>query len=197
MQQLKSALRSNDPKFDDTARARTLAALAALISMFLPWVWLDGDNSALNGAELLAYAFTSPERRAMIQTSLLGSLGNPVHPADGCRPGGLRLPQDHRRRVPADHLRGGGGAARSDAGHGPVGDLQRPAGHRGSHAAGMGRGPDGGLPGRAVHPRPVEREIGTGTDWAFNFSMAASGRACRFNEFGPGESPGGLTGGLR
>ncbi len=75
MQQLKSALRSNDPKFDDTARARTLAALAALISMFLPWVWLDGDNSALNGAELLAYAFTSPERRAMIQTSLLGSLG--------------------------------------------------------------------------------------------------------------------------
>ena len=75
MQRLRDALRSGDPKFDDTARVRTLAALAALISMFLPWVWLDGDNSALNGAELLAYAFTGPERGAMIRTSILGSLG--------------------------------------------------------------------------------------------------------------------------
>ena len=75
MQQLKNTLRSNDPEFDDTARARTLAALAALISMFLPWVWLDGDNSALNGAEFLAYAFTGPELGAMFRTSILGSLG--------------------------------------------------------------------------------------------------------------------------
>ena len=54
---------------------RTIVALLALCSMFLPaWVRLDGYSSSMNGAELLAFTFTSPERGAMFRTALLGSV---------------------------------------------------------------------------------------------------------------------------
>ena len=49
--------------------------MVGFFSMFLPWISLDGDNSALNGSELIAFAFTSPERPAMFGISILGALG--------------------------------------------------------------------------------------------------------------------------
>ena len=71
---LKRVLQTDDPNFSNLTLYRTLAALAALASMFLPWVQFDGANSGMNGADLVAYAFTSPERGSLFQTSFLGSL---------------------------------------------------------------------------------------------------------------------------
>ena len=75
MQRFKEKLQSNDATLDNTTRIRAAAALIALFSMLVPWVWMDGDKSALSGSDLLAYAFTSDERGALFRTSILGALG--------------------------------------------------------------------------------------------------------------------------
>ena len=74
MQQLKEKLGLDQPDIDNLTRVRSLVALVGFFSMVLPWISLDGDNSALNGSELIAFAFTSPERLAMFRISIPGSL---------------------------------------------------------------------------------------------------------------------------
>ena len=75
IRKLKEWMLAEDPTFSNENIIRTLIAMGALASMFLPWAVLDGDDSSLSGSELLAYAFTSPERGAMFRTSLLGAMG--------------------------------------------------------------------------------------------------------------------------
>ena len=54
---------------------RNLIALAGMASMMLPWVYLDGAESSLRGAELVAYTFvTGSERWKMLQESIPGAL---------------------------------------------------------------------------------------------------------------------------
>ena len=72
---LKERILAGDPSFNNETMIRTLIAIGALASMFLPWAVLDGKDSSLRGSELLAYAFTSPERGAMFRTSFLGTMG--------------------------------------------------------------------------------------------------------------------------
>ncbi len=53
---------------------RNLIAVAGIASMMLPWVYLDGAESSLSGAELIAYTFaTSDERWDMTRQSFLGA----------------------------------------------------------------------------------------------------------------------------
>lgn len=53
---------------------RSLIALVGMASMTLPWVYLDGAESSLSGAELIAYTFvTGSERWDMIKESVLGA----------------------------------------------------------------------------------------------------------------------------
>ena len=75
IRKLKEWMLAEDPTFSNETMIRTLIAMGALASMFLPWAVLDGDDSSLSGSELLAYAFTSPERGAMFRTSFLGAVG--------------------------------------------------------------------------------------------------------------------------
>ena len=74
-QRLKEKILADDPNFTNEAIVRTITAIIALISMFLPWAVLDGSNSPMNGSELITYAFTSNERGAMFQTSFMGAMG--------------------------------------------------------------------------------------------------------------------------
>ena len=54
---------------------RNLLAIAAVASMMLPWVYLDGAESSLSGAELIAYTFaTGSERWEMLKQSVPGAL---------------------------------------------------------------------------------------------------------------------------
>jgi hypothetical protein len=54
---------------------RNLLAIAAIASMMLPWVYLDGAKSSLSGAELIAYTFaTGSERWDMLQQNVPGAL---------------------------------------------------------------------------------------------------------------------------
>ena len=54
---------------------RNLLAIAAIASMMLPWVYLDGAESSLSGAELIAYTFaTGSERLDMLRQSVPGAL---------------------------------------------------------------------------------------------------------------------------
>ena len=54
---------------------RNLIALAGMASLMLPWVYLDGAESSLSGAELVEYTFvTGSERWQMIQESAPGAL---------------------------------------------------------------------------------------------------------------------------
>ena len=60
---------------------RTTFTLIALLGMFLPWVTLDGSGSPMNGAQLIAYSFTSPERAALIGSNFFAAaslLGLPL-----------------------------------------------------------------------------------------------------------------------
>ena len=41
--------------------------------MLLPWVYLDGSESPLSGADLIEYTFFGPERGAMARESFLGA----------------------------------------------------------------------------------------------------------------------------
>ena len=54
---------------------RNLLAIAAIACMMLPWVYLDGAESSLSGAELIAYTFaTGAERWDMLRQSVPGAL---------------------------------------------------------------------------------------------------------------------------
>ena len=54
---------------------RNLLAIAGIASMMLPWVYLDGAESSLSGAELIAYTFsTGTERWEMLKQSVPGAL---------------------------------------------------------------------------------------------------------------------------
>ncbi len=54
---------------------RNLLAIAAIASMMLPWVYLDGAESSLSGAELIAYTFaTGSERLDMLGQNVPGAL---------------------------------------------------------------------------------------------------------------------------
>ena len=62
-----------DQLVNDTSIWRNLIAIVAILSMLLPWVYLDGSRSPLSGAELIAYTFVGPERGAMARESFLGA----------------------------------------------------------------------------------------------------------------------------
>lgn len=54
---------------------RNLLAIVAIASMMLPWVYLDGAESSLSGAELIAYTFaTGSERLDMLRQNVLSGL---------------------------------------------------------------------------------------------------------------------------
>ena len=54
---------------------RNLLAIAGIASMMLPWIYLDGAESSLSGAELIAYTFsTGTERWEMLKQSVPGAL---------------------------------------------------------------------------------------------------------------------------
>ena len=54
---------------------RNLLAIAGIASVMLPWVYLDGAESSLSGAELIAYTFaTGTERWEMLKQSVPGAL---------------------------------------------------------------------------------------------------------------------------
>ena len=59
---------------DPVTATRSLIALAAVIGMFLPWITLDGASSPMNGAQLAAHSFNSPERTAMASISITAAL---------------------------------------------------------------------------------------------------------------------------
>ena len=70
-QRIQDALRSF---FRNTYLWRNLLAIVAIASMMLPWVYLDGLESSLSGAELIAYFFaTGTERWEMIKESVPGA----------------------------------------------------------------------------------------------------------------------------
>ena len=71
-QQLSDMLRSF---LRNTYLWRNLLAIAAIASMMLPWVYLDGAQSSLSGAELIAYWLaTGTERGDMLGESVLGAM---------------------------------------------------------------------------------------------------------------------------
>lgn len=74
MQELKEKFYDALDQIEPTQLARQAAALLPLLGIILPWITLDGETDSLTGAELLAYAFTSPERATMFQTSTLAGL---------------------------------------------------------------------------------------------------------------------------
>ena len=74
MQQFKDRFNLDQNEVTKTTQARAIVALIAIAGMFLPWVWLDGDTSPMNAGQLLAYAFTNPERGAMISISFPGTI---------------------------------------------------------------------------------------------------------------------------
>ena len=69
------------PTLDQIALARVLVALIALAEMLLPWAKLDGYAETMSGAELMAFAFTSPERGSIFAVSKLGALSVLLAPA--------------------------------------------------------------------------------------------------------------------
>ena len=70
-QRISDSLRSF---FRNTYLWRNLLAIVAIASMMLPWVHLDGAESSLSGAELIAYTFaTGTERWDMLRTSVPGA----------------------------------------------------------------------------------------------------------------------------
>ena len=71
--ELRQRLTREEPGFDHVTTARSIIALAALISILMPWAMLDGYSETMSGAELLAFAFTSAERGAMFRAAPLGA----------------------------------------------------------------------------------------------------------------------------
>ena len=75
LEQVKEKLKSlDDPSFDHATQVRTLVGLMALASMLLPWIRLDGYSETMNGAQMIAYAFTDPGRASIFGVSKLGTL---------------------------------------------------------------------------------------------------------------------------
>ena len=62
-----------DQILNDIGIWRDLIAVVSIVTMLLPWVYLDGSSSPMTGADLIAYTFTGPERGAMIRESFLGA----------------------------------------------------------------------------------------------------------------------------
>ena len=62
-----------DQLVSDTSIWRNLISIVAILSMLLPWVYLDGSGSPLSGADLIEYTFFGPERGAMARESFLGA----------------------------------------------------------------------------------------------------------------------------
>ena len=74
LQALRARLRlPENPGIDRATLTRTMLILAALAGMLFPWVKLDGYREAMTGAELVAYALTSPERVSIFGVSKLGT----------------------------------------------------------------------------------------------------------------------------
>ncbi len=70
-QRISDALRSF---FRNTYLWRNLLAVVAIASMMMPWVYLDGAESSLSGAELIAYFLaTGTERWEMTKESVPGA----------------------------------------------------------------------------------------------------------------------------
>ena len=76
MEQVKEKLIKSldDPSFDRATQVRTLVGLMALAGMLLPWIRLDGYSETMNGAQMIAYAFTDPGRASIFGVSKLGTL---------------------------------------------------------------------------------------------------------------------------
>ena len=75
MEQVKEKLKSlDDPSFDTATQVRTLVGLIALAGMLLPWIKLDGYGETMNGAQMIAYAFTDLGRASIFGVSKLGAL---------------------------------------------------------------------------------------------------------------------------
>ena len=73
-EKLTERLAAEETSFSTAAQVRTAIALSALAGMLLPWLRLDGYNEAMNAADLIAYAFTSPERATIFGISKLGAI---------------------------------------------------------------------------------------------------------------------------
>ena len=73
-EKLAERLAAEEPGFNTAAQVRTAIALSALAGMLLAWIRLDGYNEAMNVADLIAYAFTSPERETIFGISKLGAI---------------------------------------------------------------------------------------------------------------------------
>ena len=73
-QRLKEMMENEDPQLSRNARIRGTIAIIALTGMLLPWLRLDGYSEAMSAAELIAYAFTSPERGSLFGVSMMGAL---------------------------------------------------------------------------------------------------------------------------
>ena len=54
---------------------RNAAILLAMLSLMLPWAYLDGATSSHSAAELMAHLFTGTERISMLKSSPLGFMG--------------------------------------------------------------------------------------------------------------------------
>ena len=61
-------------RLEEPALLRAAATCLALFSFLFPWVTLDGSQSSITGANLIAMAFTSPEASLMLDVALLPSM---------------------------------------------------------------------------------------------------------------------------
>ena len=108
LEQVKKKLKSlDDPNFDQATQMRTLVGLMALASMLLPWIRLDGHSETMNGAQMIAYAFTDPGRASIFGISKLGTLAVllvPILALAASAYGFFRLAQGHHSL--ASHLSG-------------------------------------------------------------------------------------------
>ena len=99
LEQVKKKLKSlDDPNFDQATQMRTLVGLMALASMLLPWIRLDGHSETMNGAQMIAYAFTDPGRASIFGISKLGTLAVllvPILALAASAYGFFRLAQGH------------------------------------------------------------------------------------------------------
>ena len=74
MQDLKDKIAEAFEQSDPTNTVRQTAALLPFAGLLLPWLTMDGDQGPMSGAELLAYALTSPERTTIFSTSILAGI---------------------------------------------------------------------------------------------------------------------------
>ena len=99
LERVKEKLKSlEEPNFDQATQVRTLVGLLALASMLLPWIRIDGYSETMNGAEMIAYAFTDPGRASIFGISKLGTLAILLVPIIALAAGAygfFRLAQGH------------------------------------------------------------------------------------------------------